>query len=279
MSLRQDPPPVHPVAGDVGVIGTLLRQRRLLEKRTQDDVARSAAISKPYLSNIETGRVSSPPSDGVLARLEAILHFPSGQLIREAHLLRTPEDIRREHAVGQEGLRQLRGVVRKLLEKAAGDAGHVKNAEAAASSDDTLDLESLARKLGLGEQDAPPPGAQVPIQSPAAAVGESLFLRCPTIDDPAAFAIQIDDDAMTPTYQPGDYVILGPAAEIRDGDDVFARFDADGDAPAAEIFRRFYDDAPGWVRLQPLNPACRASVHPRETIALLAKALYRIEAL
>lgn len=272
MSLRQDPPPVHPVAGDVGVIGTLLRQRRLLEKRTQDDVARSASISKPYLSNIETGRVSSPPSDGVLARLEAILHFPSGQLIREAHLLRTPEDIRREHAVGQEGLRQLRGVVRKLLEKAAGSAQ-------ATPSDDTLDLESLARKLGLGGQDAPPPGAQVPIQSPTASAGESLFLRCPTIDDPAAFAIQIDDDAMTPTYQPGDYVILGPAAEIRDGDDVFARFDADGDAPAAEIFRRFYDDAPGWVRLQPLNPACRASVHPRETIALLAKALYRIEAL
>ncbi len=52
------------------------------------------AISKPYLSLIETGRVPNPPSDEKLRRLEQTLGFPAGELVSQAHLHRTPRDVR-----------------------------------------------------------------------------------------------------------------------------------------------------------------------------------------
>jgi phage repressor protein C with HTH and peptisase S24 domain len=59
-----------------------------------DELAGRTGISKPYLSLIETGRVPNPPSDEKLRRLEQTLGFTPGELITQAHLQRTPRDVR-----------------------------------------------------------------------------------------------------------------------------------------------------------------------------------------
>src|SRR5437868_4874813 len=71
----------------------LRRQRRRLEL-TLDELAGRTGISKPYLSLIETGRVPNPPSDEKLRRLEQTLGFGANELVTQAHIQRTPRDVR-----------------------------------------------------------------------------------------------------------------------------------------------------------------------------------------
>src|SRR3954465_15836256 len=75
-------------------IGPKLRRQRRRLGLTLDELAGRTGISKPYLSLIETGRVPNPPSDEKLRRLETTLGFSSGELLSQAHLLRTPRDVR-----------------------------------------------------------------------------------------------------------------------------------------------------------------------------------------
>ena len=49
-------------------IGPKLRRQRRRLGLTLDDLAGRTSISKPYLSLIETGRVTNPPSDEKLRR-------------------------------------------------------------------------------------------------------------------------------------------------------------------------------------------------------------------
>src|SRR5437764_15389943 len=75
-------------------IGPKLRRQRRRLGLTLDELAGRTGISKPYLSLIETGRVPNPPSDEKLRRLEQTLGFGAGELITQAHLQRTPRDVR-----------------------------------------------------------------------------------------------------------------------------------------------------------------------------------------
>src|SRR5207253_1191279 len=75
-------------------LGTKLRSYRRRMGLTLDELAGRTGISKPYLSLIETGRQPNPPSDGKLRRLEQTLGFLPGELIGQAHLQRTPRDVR-----------------------------------------------------------------------------------------------------------------------------------------------------------------------------------------
>src|SRR5215203_6138087 len=75
-------------------LGPKIRRQRRRLGLTLDDLAGKTSISKPYLSLIETGRVANPPSDEKLSRLEQTLGFTSGELITQAHLQRTPRDVR-----------------------------------------------------------------------------------------------------------------------------------------------------------------------------------------
>src|SRR5438309_63452 len=84
-----------PISGKVTeALGPKLRRQRRRLGLTLDDLAGRTSISKPYLSLIETGRVPNPPSDEKLRRLEQTLGFPTGELITQAHLQRTPKDVR-----------------------------------------------------------------------------------------------------------------------------------------------------------------------------------------
>src|ERR687890_452338 len=78
----------------VEALGTKLRRKRLRLGLTLDELAGGTGISKPYLSLIETGRVPNPPSDEKLRKLEQTLGFTAGELLTQAHLQRTPRDVR-----------------------------------------------------------------------------------------------------------------------------------------------------------------------------------------
>src|SRR5580765_6082408 len=75
-------------------LGPKIRRQRRRLGLTLDDLAARTGISKPYLSLIETGRVTNPPSDEKLRRLEQTLGFGAGELVSQAHLQRTPKDVR-----------------------------------------------------------------------------------------------------------------------------------------------------------------------------------------
>src|SRR5438309_1689141 len=75
-------------------LGPKLRRQRRRLGLTLDELAGRTSISKPYLSLIETGRVVNPPSDEKLRRLEQSLGFATGELLSQAHLQRTPKDVR-----------------------------------------------------------------------------------------------------------------------------------------------------------------------------------------
>src|SRR5213079_2179639 len=75
-------------------LGVKLRRKRLRLGLTLDELAGRTRISKPYLSLIETGRGMNPPSDEKLRRLEQALAFKAGELVTQAHLQRTPRDVR-----------------------------------------------------------------------------------------------------------------------------------------------------------------------------------------
>src|SRR4051812_11374904 len=75
-------------------LGAKLRRQRRRLGFTLDELAGKTGISKPYLSLIETGRVPNPPSDEKLRRLEQVLGFTAGELVSQAHLQRTPRDVR-----------------------------------------------------------------------------------------------------------------------------------------------------------------------------------------
>src|ERR1700722_3022214 len=75
-------------------LGSKIRAQRRRLGLTIDELAGRTGISKPYLSLIETGRVPNPPSDEKLRRLEQSLGFTAGELVSQAHLQRTPQDVR-----------------------------------------------------------------------------------------------------------------------------------------------------------------------------------------
>ena len=76
------------------LLGPKLRKQRRRLGLTLDELAGRTGISKPYLSLIETGRVPNPPSDEKLRKLEQTLGFGTGELVTQAHLQRTPHDVR-----------------------------------------------------------------------------------------------------------------------------------------------------------------------------------------
>lgn len=239
---------------------------------TQDQVAAKAGISKPYLSNIETGK-ARPPTDGVLRMLEGALRFQPGELMKVAHLARTPMDVRQEHEMLSAEVGRLRTVLRGLV------SGTRKRKV------DGINIRDL-----LSEGDAPghaiAAGPAVPIINKTAAgyphqftdldypVGVAdEYIRCPDLHDPQSFGIRVVGDSMEPKYQEGDIVVFSPNTPAEPGQDCFIRFDED----AGTTFKRVYQDTPETVRLQPLNDRYPAQTYPRERITGIWPAVYRVQ--
>ncbi len=258
------PPPMEPM-------GARVRRQRRRMGLTLDELAARAGMSKPYLSLIETGRVGNPPSDEKLRRLEAVLQFPAGELVSQAHLQRTPVAVR---AV----LADLLRAAGQLPPAGEGDADPLAAALRALIGRAGNDLEALASAV--------PPGVRpviVATGGPAIAAGSvSGFVACPGLTDPAAYAAGVAGDAMAPRFHDGDLVVFSPAADVRPGDDCFVRL-TDGRSTFRRVFREPGDDATGdggeVVRLQPRNERYRPLVVPLDQVAGAHRAVYRYEQL
>jgi phage repressor protein C with HTH and peptisase S24 domain/DNA-binding XRE family transcriptional regulator len=252
-------------------LGSIIRSRRDELGLTQEIVAAQVGISKPYLSNIETGRAKNPPSDGVVRSLERALSFRPGELVRLAHLVRTPSDVREKYELYEAEVHKLRGVLRDLNRDSAEEV-------------ETGDFEGSAASQGRGEMGISIGGVVPVINSVAAGYPHHFtdldyppgvaeeYIRCPDVHDPQAFAARVVGDSMEPDYRERDIVVYSPNTPARSGDDCFVRFE-EGEGTT---FKRIYHDDEESIRLQPLNQAYPAQVVPREKITGLWPAILRI---
>ncbi|TFG47773.1 MAG: helix-turn-helix domain-containing protein [Candidatus Brocadiia bacterium] len=227
----------------------IIRKKREQLSLTLDEVATAVGFSKPYLSTIETGKVKNPPSDELLAKLEKMLQFGSGQLIKIAHLEKVSPDIRHEYESAEAENKKLRLLVKNI--------GEQKN--------NPKNISSIIKrsKLRIDRNTAAiPAGRLVPIINKVAAGYPADFedldypagiaddyVRCPDLHDPNAFAVRVVGDSMEPKFSEGDIVVFSPAAEVHNGDDCFIRFTM----PHETTFKRVYFEPENKVRLQPRN--------------------------
>jgi SOS-response transcriptional repressor LexA len=281
-------------------LSQIIRTRREQMGLTQDQVSAQAGISKPYLSNIETDRAKNPPTDGVLVNLERALKFDPGQLVRLAHLARTPLDVREDNERLQAEISKLRGVIKQLLADGTRSIGDAIDHAAATGPDSANSRPAGTEPDGPDHADqqrpdAPhpnithiPAGVLVPIINRVAAGYPHQFtdldyppsvadeyIRVPDMHDAQAFGARVVGDSMEPAYQEGDVVIFSPNTPARSGDDCFVRFEAD----QGTTFKRVYQDDAEHLRLQPLNESYPPATYHREEVSGLWPAVYRVQRL
>src|SRR4051812_32744536 len=188
-------------------LGPKLRKQRRRLGLTLDELAGRTGISKPYLSLIETGRVPNPPSDEKLRRLEQTLGFATNELVTQAHLHRTPRDVR---AMLQQLLAEktapagaipatlstkpgvggainlddayLSGVLAQMVEKTAGNVERV-----------TTNTVPVINRVSAGY-----PKDFTDLSYPPRVADD--YIGCPDVHDKDAFAARVHGDSMTPKY-------------------------------------------------------------------------------
>jgi repressor LexA len=281
-------------------LGPKLRRQRRRLGFTLDELAGKTAISKPYLSLIETGRVKSPPSDEKLRRLEQVLGFKTGELVSQAHLQRTPGDVRamlQSFMKEGSGLR-VQGSGEQELElstpfgSAFGSDAQARREPQGRREHSALSTslqvlhELIDRSAGNVEQvrtNAVPVINRISAGYPKDFTDLSYpkgvaddYVGCPDLHDGDAFAARVYGDSMTPKYREGDIVIFSPAAAPRDGDDCFVRF-ADGQTTFKRVFFETGDAGKPVLRLQPRNEKYRPQVMPADAVSGLYRAVYRYQ--
>jgi repressor LexA len=266
-------------------LGAQLRKQRRRLGLTLDELAGRTGISKPYLSLIETARVPNPPSDEKLRKLEMALGFGAGELVTQAHLQRTPRDVRamlqrlmQGQAKEEEGTKgskekkaktqgpvgvdlddaYLSGVLQELVEKSAGNVEMV-----------STNAVPVVNRVSAGY-----PKDFTDLSYPRGVADE--YVGCPEITDKDAFAARVHGDSMTPKYREGDIVIFSPGANPRSGDDCFVRFE-DGQTTFKRVFFESDERGKGVLRLQPRNEKYRAQIIPSEKVTGLWKAVFKYQ--
>lgn len=280
-------------------LGTKIRRQRRRLGLTLDELAGRTNISKPYLSLIETGRVPNPPSDEKLRRLEQTLGFPTGELLTQAHLQRTPRDVR---AVLTKLLAQSNGGGKSENGGSRVEDGASKRQASASSailhspSSSAINLddaylsgvlhqlvESTAANVERVTTNAAPiinrvsagyPRDFTDLNYPKGVADD--YVSCPDLHDKDAFGCRVHGDSMTPKYREGDIVIFSPAASPRNGDDCFVRF-GDGQTTFKRVFFETGPDGQSVLRLQPRNEKYPPRVVPSEEVHGLYKAMYRYQ--
>jgi repressor LexA len=257
-------------------IGPKLRRQRRRLGLTLDELAGRTGISKPYLSLIETGRVPNPPSDEKLRRLEQTLGFTAGELLSQAHLQRTPRDVR--------------VMLQKLMQKDQGQAAGGKGQENSSPLDDAYLSGMLHDLVGKsnGNVEAVATNAVPVINRVSAGYPKDFsdlnypkgvaddYVGCPDVHDKDAFAARVHGDSMQPKYHEGDIVIFSPSADAKNGDDCFVRFE-DGNTTFKRVFFESDEAKNSVLRLQPRNEKYRPQTVPAEKISGLYKAVYRYQ--
>jgi phage repressor protein C with HTH and peptisase S24 domain len=256
-------------------LGQIIRQRREQLNLTLDDVSSSVGFSKPYLSTIETGKVKNPPSDELLTKLEKVLQFEPGELLRIAHIEGLSSDLRHEYESAEAESQKLRQFIKNLIHKKT----------------DITQLDTLLAESKLDIEQASSPlsaGRLVPVINKVSAGYPSDFndldypvgiaddyVRCPDIHDANAFAVRVVGDSMKPKFCEGDIVVFSPAAEVRNGDDCFIRFSM----PHETTFKRVFFEPDNKVRLQPRNEKYPPAIIDGSRINGLYRAIIKYEKL
>ncbi|MFH1616831.1 MAG: XRE family transcriptional regulator [Planctomycetota bacterium] len=230
-------------------LGQIIRRKRLELRMTLDEVSRKAEFSKPYLSAIETGKAKNPPSDQLLGRLEIILDFKKGLLLRIAHMERLPADIREEYEIAEAENQRWRQIIKRIVHSRSETAeiallfgGNDLNFEQSVSGFRAGRMVPIINKITTGYP------MDFDDMEYLIAVADD-YVRCPDLYDSSAFAVCVIGDSMQPRFNEGDIVILSPAVEVRSGDDCFVTFSM----PHETTFRRVFFESCNSVRLQPRN--------------------------
>ncbi len=279
----------------------LLRRERGLKL---DDLARDTGISKPYLSQIETGH-ADPPREEKIIRLENALGLRPRTLVELAELARAPDEVRRRLEQLHSAFTRAEETVELLAKKIGPESG------AAASSNPSPLGEGGPQGPGEGLFLHPSPSGEGGPQGPGeglrpetvrkaipiinrvaagypteftdldypAGVADDYIGQPPGLDDPHAFAVRVVGDSMEPRYREGDIVLFSPAATVRSGDDCFVRFAPESPRGHSALFKRVYFDDADTVRLQPLNERYPPALVPLAEVAGLYRAAYRYETL
>ena len=225
-------------------LGRIVREHRQKAGLTQDQLAIRVGISKPYLSNIETGRAKNPPSDGVLRAIEHNRGFTGGELLAIAHMQRTPLDVRQTCETLQARLDSLRGAIKHLIDE---DECNVNSLADALSADGRAGELAGGRMIPIiNTVNTGYPHHFVDMDYPIACAVD--YLRLPDAHDQAAFAVRVADEAMAPKYMIGDIVVFSPATEAVTGDDCFLRFDG-----GRTTFRKVNLDDDGKIELSSID--------------------------
>jgi len=255
-------------------LGKIIRQRRERLGLTQNQVAAAAQISKPYLSNIETGRTRNPPTERVLRMLEEALDFRAAELTHLADWERAPLGARQERDLLQAQVDKLRGIVKAFLASRPTDGGRWPADQLTAQID--IDAQGPEGELSAGKAvpvinkvSAGYPGDFTDLDYPPSVADE--YVRCPDIHDPQAFAARVVGDSMAPTYRQGDIVVFAPNTPADNGKDCFVRFET-----GQTTFKRVYQDDQVTLRLQPLNDKYPAQVVSRTEVTGLWPAVVHI---
>jgi phage repressor protein C with HTH and peptisase S24 domain len=230
--------------------GDLLRRLRRGRGLTLNRLADRVSVTPGYLSMIENGRVSNPPSMKVLVRLEAALAVRDNSLCKAAQWERTP------HAI------------REQLEQA-------RQEQHAASSATTATAVPLINKVAAGY-----PTGFTDLGYPAHASDDAIIVPGYTglhgDHDPDAFAATVCGDSMLPEYRAGDIVVFSPLADVVDGSDCFARLEPDHECTFKRVF---FEDGGQRIRLEPLNLDYPTRTVDREAVAGLFRAVWRMSRL
>jgi phage repressor protein C with HTH and peptisase S24 domain len=250
-------------------LGQIIRKKREQLHLTLDEVSASVGFSKPYLSTIETGKVSNPPSDELLTKLEKTLEFAPGLLLHIAHMESLPPDIRQEYESAEAENQKLRQFIKNLVHKKT-NATQVDTllAESEKASVSAGRLVPVINKVAAGY-----PADFNDLDYPAGVADD--YVRCPDLHDTNAFAVRVVGDSMEPKFNEGDIVVFSPAAEVHSGDDCFIRFAM----PHETTFKRVFFEPDDKVRLQPRNDKYPPMIIDGKRIDGLYRAIIKYEKL
>lgn len=265
--------------------GQNIRRLRQQKGMTQDQLAAATEISKPYISNIETGRTVGPPTHAKLQKLETALGLPENDLCRQADWLKVPEAIkaRLHHSISPSPSAAARDT------DTAFDAGGIAPAHVLPPGDDGPQLPERMMPVPLKKVPlinrvaAGSPVEATDLDYPVNIADRDTLIPDELVD--GCFALRIEGDSMTPVYQPGDIVIFSADRTPVDGDDCLVRL-GDADNFSTTFKRIHFVDAAGlktkdgeFIFLEPLNADHAPRIVRRSDLTGLYPALWKVSSI